>query len=253
MEYRNQKKKEGLIYGVHPVLEALESGRQLDRVFVKKGLSVEVLDAVSDKARAAGVYYQMVPVEKLDRLCRGEVHQGVAALASMIGYVPLEDMVESLMEVEETPLLLLLDGLTDVRNFGAIARSAECLGAHGLIVPEQGAARVNADAMKISAGALNHLPVSRVQVLADAILIMKAYGMKIVACTEKGEINLTESDLKGPVCLIVGAEDKGIQKKLIKLADEHVTIPMQGKIGSLNVSVASGILMMECLRQRKLV
>ncbi|MCB9234010.1 MAG: 23S rRNA (guanosine(2251)-2'-O)-methyltransferase RlmB [Bacteroidia bacterium] len=252
MENRQPKKKEGLIFGVHPVIEALDSGRQLDRVFVKKGLSVDVLNTISDKARAAGVYYQIVPVDKLDRLCRGGNHQGVAALASMVGYVPLEDLVSSLMDQDEPPCLLLLDGITDIHNFGAIARSAECLGANGVIVAEQGAARVNADAMKISAGALNHLPVCKVQVLADAVLLMKAYGIKIVACTEKGNTSLTQSELTGPVCLMVGAEDKGIQSKLIKLADEHITIPMQGKIGSLNVSVAAGILLMECLRQRKL-
>jgi 23S rRNA (guanosine2251-2'-O)-methyltransferase len=243
-------KKQGQIYGARAVIEAIRAGRTLDKILLRKGLPTELRQEVADLAQANGIPIQVVPVEKLDTLVRDGNHQGVFAFASQIGYTDLEPLLLSLQDRGETPLLLLLDEISDVRNLGAIARTAECMGAHGIVVPEQGSARINADAMKVSAGALNHLPVCRVKHLVDAVYLLQQYGVRLACLTEKASNTVFEADFTGPVALIFGSEDKGINKRLLKIADDLLRIPIVGEIESLNVSVSVGMALLEVVRQR---
>jgi len=193
---------------------------------------------------------QTVPAEKLDRVTRKN-HQGVIAYISPITYSNIEEIVPGLFEKGETPLILILDQVTDVRNFGAIARTAEIAGVDAIIIPEKGAAQINADAIKTSAGALNLVPVCRTPSLSHTIKYLKNCGLRIVAATEKGERFYDETNMKDPLAIIMGSEDLGIESSLLKIADEWIKIPQFGQIASLNVSVAAGILIYEALRQRK--
>lgn len=244
--------KKDYIYGARAVIEAIESGRQIDKVLLRRGLESDLRKEVSAKARDAGIPVQQVPPETLDRLVRDGNHQGVLAFTAIVYYYDIEDIVIGLNEQGKVPLLVMLDQVSDVRNFGAIARTAECMGVHALIIPQQGAARINADAMKVSAGALNHLPVARVHHLVDTLHLLQSYGIRLVACTEKAADSILEVELDGPTCLVFGAEDKGITPKILKTADSLARIPMQGKISSLNVSVSVGMVLMETNRQRRL-
>ena len=193
--------------------------------------------------------WQPVPVEKLDRLTRTE-HQGVIAFLSQVEEQDLNEVITRAYENGETPLVLALDSVTDVRNMGAIARSAECFGVHALLVPKMGTARLGPDAVKSSAGALLRKPVCRVSRLTDGLRAARDHGMRIVACTEKGATELADSDLSGPLVIVMGAEDEGISDAVLRMADELVRIPMAGSIGSLNVSVATGIILHAALSQR---
>ena len=204
------------------------------------------------QANRAGIPVQRVPEVKIRQLCKGEVvHQGIVALISPISYASLEEEIMNIQEKGEVPLLVMLDGVTDVGNFGAIARTAECMGAHALIVPSQGSAAIQGGAIKASAGALHHLPVCRMSNLVDAFLLMDAYGIQRIACTEKAEEVIFDQDLTGPTCLILGSENKGISNPLLKRADTWAKVPLYGKVDSLNVSVAAGMVLMETIRQRK--
>lgn len=247
---KEQKSKKGVIYGARAVMEAMEAGLEIDKILIKAGLDSELRQDVSDAARSAGIPLQQVPVEKIERVVRGANHQGVLAYVSLVANVDLEELLLQVKESGETPLLLALDGVTDVRNLGAIARTAECMGAHALILPQQGSARINGDAVKVSAGALNHLPVCRVAHLQDAVHILQSYGVEIAACSEKAGQTVFEADLSGSVCLVFGSEEKGISQRIMKSADHLVKIPLTGKIESLNVSVAAGMVLMEVTRQR---
>jgi 23S rRNA (guanosine2251-2'-O)-methyltransferase len=245
------KESEEIIYGTRAIFEALNAGRKLDKLLVRKGAQGEVVEEIMSRCKEAGVPIQMVPPEKLDRTApRGANHQGLIALASLLDFQDLEQVILRLQRNGATPLLVMLDSVTDVRNLGAIARTAEVMGAHAIIVPEQGSARINSDAMKVSAGALSHLPVCKVKNSVDAIMLMQQYEMRVVACSEKGDIIAPQAELKGGLCLLLGAEDKGIQPTLLRRADAHVRIPQQGKVSSLNVSVAAGMLIYEAMRQR---
>lgn len=235
-----------VIFGVRPVIEALEAGRELERIFVRKGSDSPVMQRLTSLASERGVDVAYVPVEKLDRMVRGN-HQGVAAIMSMIDYASLDDVIE---RVGSDAIVVLLDGVTDVRNFGAIARSAECAGADAVVVSAKNGAQVNSEAVKSSAGALNVLPVCRVGSVRNAIRQLKNEGFKIVAATEKSDTPLWAGDLKGRVAIVMGSEDKGISKELLKLCDQQLAIPLKGEISSLNVSVAAGILIFEVIRQR---
>lgn len=252
MQYKKKSKvrSENLVYGIYPVIEALEAGRSLEKVMISRAGTHDRIKDIRSGAAAVGVPVQIVPEETLQRICPEANHQGVVAIAAAITYHPLEETLLRVIDAGATPFFVLLDGITDVRNFGAIARAAECLGAHALIVPDKGAAAGNADAVKVSAGALNHLPVCRVAHLVDALLILQAYGVQTLALTEKARDSIYEADLKGPRCLILGSEESGISPALLKRADALVQIPMQGQIASLNVSVSAGIAMSEVLRQR---
>jgi 23S rRNA (guanosine2251-2'-O)-methyltransferase len=200
-------------------------------------------------ARKNGIPMQFVPVEKLNQFTRKN-HQGVVALISPILYHNIEQLVPGLYEAGKSPLLLVLDGITDVRNFGAIARSAECAGVDGLVIPFGGAARIHEDAVKTSAGALMNIPVCRTPMLEDAIKFLKNSGIKIVGATEKARLNFHEADMKNPVAIVMGSEERGIHPSIQALCDQEVSIPVYGQIASLNVSVAASLLMYEAVRQR---
>jgi 23S rRNA (guanosine2251-2'-O)-methyltransferase len=249
---RDDEKLEGkdFIYGARTVMEAMEAGRAIDKILLKKGIDSELRNDVYDLAQKAGIPIQVVPVEKLDRLARNMNHQGVVAFTVLVPYAELEQVLIALEEKGKEPLLLMIDQVSDVRNFGGIARSAECLGVDAIVIPEQGSARISADAMKASAGALNHVPVCRVHHLQDAVYLLKDRGIRIVTCGEKAKATLWETDLKGPLCLVFGSEDKGITPRIIKSSDAQLSIPMLGQISSLNVGVSVGIVLAEVVRQR---
>lgn len=237
------------IFGLHSVIEAIEAGKTIDKLYVKKDLHGDLAIRLTQLARRHGVPVQRVPLEKLNRLTRKN-HQGVVAQLAAIEYHKLSDVVSSLYEEGILPFVLVLDGLTDVRNFGAIARTAECCGVNAIVIPRRGSVSVGADAVKTSAGALLHIPVCREDSLRDAVEYLKDSGYQIVAATEKSDENYTRGDYTTPVALVMGAEDTGISKEVLTLCDTPVAIPMFGKIGSLNVSVAAGVMMYEVVRQR---
>ena len=243
-----------LIYGIHAVQEALFSGASIEKIWIRKeGEKHARLGEVLKLARAQQIPVQGVPEAKLRSLCKGEVqHQGVVAKVSEITYAELETVILAALESEGPALFVLLDGVTDVRNFGAMARTAEGLGAKGIIIGRQRSAPVNATAMKAAAGAFHHLPVCRVPHLVDAVMLLQAYEIPCIACTEKADASLFTADLSGPVCVVMGAEDTGISSSLLKRCDTQVHIPMYGNIGSFNVSVACGIILAEIVRQRNI-
>ncbi|MBO5903609.1 MAG: 23S rRNA (guanosine(2251)-2'-O)-methyltransferase RlmB [Tidjanibacter sp.] len=249
MENENKSGSKGnLIFGLRPVIEVIESGKQIEKLYVKKGAEGQLMNDFKDLCYRAHVRYQEVPVEKLNRLTRGN-HQGVVAQMAAIDYVALEDILERVPE-DETPLIVLFDGVTDVRNFGAIARSAECAGAHGLIVPLKNSAPVNAEAIRSSAGALTRIPVHRAGSLRNTLKALAAEGMQIVAATEKSRKLLYDADLTKPTVIVMGNEEKGVSKEIMKLCDEQLAIPMIGAIESLNVSAAAAVMLFEVVRQR---
>ena len=237
-----------LIFGIRPVVEAIEAGKQIEKLYIRKGAEGQLMTELRDLCLRHRIRTQEVPVEKLNRLTRGN-HQGVVAQISPIGYVELNDILERVPE-DETPLIVLFDGVTDVRNFGAIARSAECAGAHGLIVPLKNAAPVNSEAIRSSAGALTAIPVCRVGSIRNTLKALQAEGYQVVGATEKSRKLLYDADFRKPTALVMGAEDTGISKEVLKLCDEQLAIPMIGKIESLNVSAAAAVLLFEIVRQR---
>ena len=240
-----------MLFGLRPVLEALHGGRTLEKIFLLRGTKNSLTQEINDLARERSIPVSSVPVEKLDGLTRKN-HQGAVAFVSPIDYMPLDSILAGLYEEGKTPFLLILDRVTDVRNFGAIARNAECLGVHAIVVPARGAAQINGDALKTSAGALNLIPVCREANLRDSLRFLRESGVQIVACTEKSDASLEKApvDMTGPVAILMGSEEDGISPEYLQLADHRLRIPMTGQIGSLNVSVASGIMLFEVLRQR---
>ncbi|MBV6647356.1 MAG: 23S rRNA (guanosine(2251)-2'-O)-methyltransferase RlmB [Cyclobacteriaceae bacterium] len=238
-----------LIYGIRAVIEAIKSGQDLERIFIQKGLKGDLISELKGQLRNTNAPMSMVPVEKINRLTRKN-HQGVAAFISPVKYHTLSQLVLSLFENGENPFLVLLDRITDVRNFGAIARSAEGTGAHGIIIPIQEAAQINADSVKTSAGALNLIPVCREHDLKESIKYLKESGFHVVASTEKAEDPLQSADFQGPVCVILGSEEDGISSEVLRVADQLVRVPMKGKIDSLNVSAAAAMAFYEVVRQR---
>lgn len=237
------------IFGIRAVMEAIEAGKEIDKVFIRKDLSGELASELFDMIRARGVVTQRVPVERLNRITRKN-HQGVIAMMSAVTYHRLDHLVPQLFEEGVLPFVVVLDGITDVRNFGAIARTAECAGADAIVIPERGSVSVGADAVKTSAGALHHLPVCREASTLSAVRYLKASGFNVVAVSEKADINYTTASYTVPTALVLGAEDTGISPEVIRQCDTFVSIPMFGHIGSLNVSVAAGVLMYEVVRQR---
>jgi 23S rRNA (guanosine2251-2'-O)-methyltransferase len=243
-------KREKLIFGIRPVLEAISAGKELDKIILQKGLRGEMFTRLMAEAREMNIPLQMVPIDRLNRIT-AKNHQGVIALLSHISYFKLEQILPGVYEKGGTPLFLILDHITDVRNFGAIARTAECSGADAIIIPSKGSAAINEDAMKTSAGALNIIPVCRADNLLSAVKYLKDSGLKIVSATEKGSVDYHEEDLRVPLAVIMGSEDDGVSTPLLKLSDGLVRIPQAGQIESLNVSVAAGIILFEVLRQRQ--
>lgn len=241
--------KQTLIFGLRPVIEAIESGKELEKVFVQTNLQGPLSKELLFLLREHKVSAQYVPIEKLDRLT-GKNHQGVVAYLSEIIYHKIENLLPTVFEKGTVPLFVMLDEITDVRNMGAIIRTAECAGADCVIVPQKGSALINSEVMKASAGALNILPVCREESLKDTLDFLKSSGLQVVACTEKSTQIYSSADLTLPTVLIMGSEGTGISNELLRLSDIQIRIPIQGKIGSLNVSVSAGIMLYEALRQR---
>lgn len=238
------------IFGMHPVMEAIRGGRQIDRVLVRRGLRGGLYHEVMQVVNEYAIPWQVVPQEKLDYITRKN-HQGVIAWLSAIEFQNIENIVPRIFEEGGDPLLLMLDGVSDVRNFGAIVRSALCFGAHAVIIPEKNSARISPDAVKASAGALSTFPVCRVKSLTKCLTWLRESGLKAVAATEKAEKQVSDAGMTGPLVVILGSEERGISRELLELSDAQVSIPITGTIGSLNVSVSAGILLYETGRQRQ--
>lgn len=241
--------KSDYIFGIRAVIEAIEAGKEIDKIMVKKDLQGDLAQELFAAARQVGVPIQRVPVERINRITRKN-HQGVVAFLSAVEYYTLDALVPQLYEAGEVPFVVLLDGVTDVRNFGAIARTCECVGAHAIVIPARGSVSVNADAVKTSAGALHTLPVCRERSIQEAVKYLHDSGFTIVAASEKSDKNYTQVDYTAPVAIVMGAEDTGVSPAVLRYCDEMVAIPMRGNIGSLNVSVAAGVMMYEVVRQR---
>lgn len=241
--------KTQMLYGIHPVMEAIRAGRTFDKVLLKQGMEGEQFRQLYALIGEKKINCQFVPVERLNRAVRG-AHQGVVAYVSQIELVGLEEMVEKAFGKTAKPLLVILDGVSDVRNLGAVSRTLECVGGNGIIVPAKGGAAINAEAVKASAGALTRIDACRVPNLRYAAYYLKQAGFRIVAATEKVDKLIYDADLKGPVAIVMGSEGKGISSAMLELADEKVAIPMSGNIGSLNVSIAAAVVMYEAVRQR---
>lgn len=241
MERKDQNKNQAL-YGYHSVLEALEAGRSFEKIFIQKGIAEDKAKEISSRARALSIPVSRVPIEKLNRITRKN-HQGILGLSSPVEYQDLEMLIPSIYDKGEVPFLLILDEVTDVRNFGAIARTADAMGVHAIIIPLKRSAGVNEDAIKTSAGVLNYLPVCRVHSLKEAVSFLKSSGLKLVACTEKAKSNIETVMVEKPMCIVMGSEEKGIHPNLLEACDHQVKIGMHGKVSSLNVSVAAAIIM----------
>jgi 23S rRNA (guanosine2251-2'-O)-methyltransferase len=243
-------KKETMIFGIRPVLEAIAAGKEIEKILLQKGLRGNLYQELMEQVRSLDIPLQIVPIDRLNRITRKN-HQGVVAFMARISYHKIEQVLPLSYEKGKIPLVLVLDKITDVRNFGAIARTAECAGVDAIVIPERGAAAINEDAMKTSAGALNIIPVCREKSLVDAVRFMKDSGLKIIAATEKGNTDYDEENLDLPLAVIMGSEDKGVGDALLRISDHLVKIPQIGEIASLNVSVAAGVIIYEALRQRK--
>ena len=242
-------KKENYIFGIRAVLEAAQAGKDLDKVLVRRGGGSDLLKKLLAVLSKMEIPVQQVPVEKLNRIT-GKNHQGVIAFLSEVSYLDITTLLPSIFEKGEDPLILLLDGVSDVRNFGAIARSAECAGVHAIVIPASGSAAINADAVKTSAGALHRIPVCRHRDLLTVMRFLKDSGLRMFAATEKATDSMYATEMTGPAGLVLGSEDTGISAQLLKIADSWISIPMKGTIASLNVSVAAGVVLFEILRQR---
>jgi 23S rRNA (guanosine2251-2'-O)-methyltransferase len=245
------QKESDCIFGLRPVIEAIKAGKQIDRLLIKQGLQGPLYHELMTEVRNHEIVYQIVPLERIEIVTRKN-HQGVLAWLSVIEYQHISNLLPMIYEKGADPLIIALDGVSDVRNFGAIVRTAECLGAHAIIIPEKGSARITADAIKTSAGALHTFPICREKSIVRSIEYLKESGLKVLSATEKTGTEASKVQLNGPLVLILGAEDKGISRELLSLTDHEVKIPMSGTIGSLNVSVAAGILLYEIIRQRSL-
>jgi 23S rRNA (guanosine2251-2'-O)-methyltransferase len=244
-------KESDCIFGLRPIIEAIRAGKQIDRLLIRQGLQGALYHELMIEVGKHNIAYQIVPLERIELVTRKN-HQGVLAWLSLIEFQSIANLLPMIFEKGEDPLIIALDGVSDVRNFGAIVRSADCLGAHAVIIPEKGSARITADAIKTSAGALHTFPVCREKSIVNSIEYLKESGLKVITATEKAGVDISKLTLKGPAVLIMGAEDKGISRELISLSDHQVRITMTGNIGSLNVSVAAGILLYEIVRQRSI-
>ena len=241
--------KNTIIYGFQPVMEAIDAGREIEKLFLLSNLHPGKLRDLKKAATILKIPFQFVPKEKLNRLTR-QNHQGVVAFVSPIEYAKIENVVPGLYENGEIPFLLILDKVTDVRNLGSIARTAECAGVQAIVMPSHGSAMINADAIKTSAGALNKLDVCRVSNLKETIMFLKESGIRVIAASEKSDMAVYQTDFKQPIAVIMGSEEKGVSEAYLKLCDEVVKIPMFGETQSLNVSVATGIVLFEGVKQR---
>jgi len=241
--------KETQIFGIRTIIEAINAGKTIDKVFLQKGLRGELFSELEMLLRKASVNSSYVPIEKLNRLTNKN-HQGAIAKISPIEFYDLDDLVLNVIESGKTPLFLLLDQISDVRNFGAIIRTAECTGVDGIIIQKKGGAPVNGDTIKTSAGAVFKMPICKVDHIKDAMFHLQASGIKVIAATEKTDNTVYDISFKEPCAIIMGSEDRGVNPSVLKLADDKAKLPMYGEIASLNVSVACGAFLYEAVRQR---
>jgi len=248
MRYSDDNQQE-MVYGIRPVMEALKAGKELEKAFVQRGAGSDTYRELIKLLHDFSVPYQVVPVEKLNRITRKN-HQGVVAYVSPVSFNSIEQIVPTLYEAGKTPFLLIFDKITDVRNFGALLRTAESAGVDAVIIPAKGSAQLNSGTIKSSAGAIYKIPICREHNLKEVIEFLKASGIKIAAASEKTDMLHFEADLTGPVAIIMGSEGEGVSAEYLKRADVQLRIPMLGEIESLNVSVAGAVLMYEVVRQR---
>ena len=242
--------KETTIFGIRAVIEAIKSGKNIDKIFLQKGLRGELFTELEQLLKKERLNSSYVPVEKLNRLSKGN-HQGAIAQIAPITFHEIEDLVTRVIESGKVPLFLLLDQLSDVRNFGAIVRTAECTGVSGIIIQKKGGAPVNGDAIKTSAGAIFKIPICKVDHIKDAVFHMQASGIKVIAATEKTDNTVYDVSFIEPCAIIMGSEGKGINPSVLKVSDERAKLPILGEIESLNVSVACGAFLYEAVRQRR--
>lgn len=247
----NRPKRESnqLVFGIRAVIEAIKSGQEIESLYIQRGLKGDIFHELKALMTEYQLNAQQVPVEKLNRLTTKN-HQGVVAFISPISYQKIEDIIPAVYEKGEVPFVLVLDGITDVRNLGAIARTAACSGVHAIVVPAKGSAQINPDTIKTSAGALYTIPVCRVDSLSKTARFLQESGLQLVACTEKTDDYLYKPDYTAPTAIIMGSEEDGISNDLIRISDHLAKIPMFGEIESLNVSVSAGIILYEAVRQR---
>ena len=238
------------IFGIRAIIEAIQSGTVIDKVFIQKDVQGDLMKELMKVMKQKSINYSYVPVEKLNRLTSNN-HQGAVATISPIGFIEIETLIENVIESGKKPFFLILDQLSDARNFGAIIRTAECTGVDGIIIQKQSSAPVNGDTVKTSAGAVFNIPICKVDHIKDAIFHLQASGIKTVAATEKTDQNIYDISLNEPVAIIMGSEDRGINPSVLKIVDEKAKLPMFGTIGSLNVSVACGAFLYETVRQRQ--
>lgn len=244
-------KSDNTIYGIRAILEAINAGQPINKIFIQKGLKGDLNKELESSARKNGIGLSYVPVEKLNRLTRNNNHQGAVAQISPVEFHQFEELVEQVLSKEETPLFLMLDGVSDVRNFGAIIRTAECCGVHAIIVPKSGAAPITDDTVKTSAGAAFNVPIAKVDHLKDAIFYLQSSGIVVTGATEKADNEIYGVDFTKPTAIIMGSEEKGISPSTLTIIDHKAKLPLIGKIGSLNVSVACGVFLYEVVRQRR--
>ncbi len=238
------------IFGIRAIMEAVRAGKPVDKVFIQKEASGDLMRELLKTLKQHHINFSYVPAEKLNRLTSLN-HQGAVAQIAPVAFHDLETLIETVLESGSTPLFLLLDQLSDARNFGAIIRTAECTGVNGIIISSSGAAPVNGDTVKTSAGAVFNVPISKVDHIKDAVFMLQASGIRTVAATEKTDQDVYDANLTGPLAIIMGSEDRGINPSVLKIVDEKVKLPLFGTIGSLNVSVACGAILYEAVRQRR--
>ena len=244
-------KENEMIFGIRAIIEAIESDKEIDKIILKKDLQSELSHELFEVLRSHPlIQVQRVPLERINKYTRKN-HQGAIAFISSTHYQRVEDLVQNTFEEGKDPFFIILDGVTDVRNFGAIARTCECAGVDAVVIPFRGSVSVGADAIKTSAGALHTLPVCKEKNLVQTVKYLKASGVRVVAATEKGDKVYTDTNLTGPLAIVMGAEDTGVSPEIIRLCDDLVKIPINGKISSLNVSVAAGVMIYESIRQRQ--
>ena len=242
-------KKETLLFGIYPVIEALKAKQTIDKAYVQKGLQSPKIDAIVADLEALNTTISYVPLEKMEKLCRSN-HQGIILISSPIEFVALETMVEAVLESEKKPLFLILDQISDVRNFGAILRTAECTGVDGVIIQKKGGAPVRGDTVKTSAGAIFNIPICKVDHIKDAIYYLQGSGITTIAATEKTQDTIYNLELNEPMAIVMGSEGLGVSKSVLSIVDKKASLPLLGVINSLNVSVACGALLYEVVRQR---
>lgn len=243
------EKDSNIIFGVKPVIEAINSGKEIDKLYIQRDISGSGLSELRNAIKKAKIPFSHVPIQKLNKMTSSN-HQGVVGHISPIDLVDIETLIPTLFEQGKTPFILVLDKITDVRNFGAIARTAECAGVDAIIIPKRESAQINGDALKTSAGALNRIAVSKVNNLTDTVMFLQASGIQVIACTEKTDNSIYDVNYTTPTAIVMGSEEKGVSNQILKISDDKGKVPMLGEISSLNVSVAAAIIIYEAVKQR---